>query len=225
MKEHLNPIDTFELAQKGKAGCLFCDPFPGMIVEETKHFRVLLDTFPVIPGHVMISSKAHYGSAGEVSSEYQKELCLLKDVVRSQVFKINESTFFYEHGRAGCCLAANPDGSKCEHFHLHCIPADIDLTPNLNNRFQQISLNKYNEISDLFMQYGNYLFIETNKQEMHFYPAEDENVESHLLRTLICEALNVDDLAHWERYIDKQCFIDSYISVSSLKFTLEPVLL
>ena len=68
----------FQNARRGKQGCLFCDPIEGMQIHKTSNFQVLIDTFPIVPGHLMISSLAHFGSAGEIPEAMQEELQELK---------------------------------------------------------------------------------------------------------------------------------------------------
>lgn len=209
-----HPSTIYQLARKGKPGCLFCSPIEGMPIYETENFRVLLDTFPVIPGHLMISSKAHYGSAGEIPEELQEEMIALKNLLREQVSQINGNAIFYEHGRAGCCMKANPNGQKCEHFHLHCLPADLSISEKLKVKYSEISMNSFKEIRDLFLEQGNYLFFENTKEEQYFYPAEDHKVESHLLRTVICQALGISDRSDWESYPSEELFLESYAIIN-----------
>jgi diadenosine tetraphosphate (Ap4A) HIT family hydrolase len=201
--------ETFAKAIRTNTGCLFCQPYKSMIVHETESFRVLVDTFPIVPGHIMISSKAHYGSAGEIPEDLQNELFELKEDVKERVKKVNGAYIFYEHGRAGCCMKANPNGQKCEHFHLHCIPVDLCICDELAKKFDPIEIAHYLEVMPLFMQYGNYLFFENALGKQFFFPAQDNKVESHLLRTLVCNALKVSSRSDWENYRDIDTFVES----------------
>lgn len=204
--------ETFEQAVQGKSGCLFCQPYQAMVIHETDSFRVLIDTFPIVPGHLMISSKAHYGSAGEIPEDLQNELFTLKQDLKSRVQQVNGSYIFYEHGKAGCCMKANPNGQKCEHFHLHCLPVNVCILEELSKRFDGIELSHYLEVMPMFMQYGNYLFFENELGKQYFYPAADNKVESHLLRTLVCNALKVSLRSDWESYKE----IDTYLASNHL---------
>lgn len=216
LKHH--PLDIFKNAIKGKPGCLFCDPIPGMAIHETDHFRVLMDTFPIIPGHLMISSKAHYGSAGEIPDEMQQELIELKHDLKEKVKGINGDYIFYEHGRAGCCMKANPNGQKCEHFHLHCLPVDVSLSKSLSQKYSCIPMESYEEIMPLFLEHGNYLYFEETSGKMCFFPAEDHKVESHLLRSLICNSLGIPNRSDWQSYEDAMVFMKSYELIANLVF-------
>jgi diadenosine tetraphosphate (Ap4A) HIT family hydrolase len=205
------PHTYFKEASKNKPGCYFCDPCKGSIVQESENFIVLLDTFPIKQGHLMICSKKHYGCAGEIPNEWMLELLSLKGNLRKKVEELEGNAIFYEHGRAGCCMSSNPDGSKCNHFHLHCLPADISLLDSLKDKFDNYKLSDYTEITQKFCEEGHYLYFEDPSGEMNFFPASDESVESHLLRTMICNKLSLADRANWENCNDAQPYIQNYI--------------
>lgn len=209
-------LQTFNLARSGKQGCLFCDPFPIMHVNNTENFNLLADTFPVISGHLMISSKEHYGCAGELPEELQVELIKMKNSIAATIRKNGNQVIFYEHGRAGCCLANNPDGSKCEHFHLHVLPVAVDITQHLDQSFTKIKMKDYKEIFENYYAYGNYLFFENALGESFFYPAADSKVDSHLLRTLICKELNVLERSDWQRYTEASLWVESLEVINKL---------
>ncbi len=142
---------------------------------------------------------------------------MLKDSIQKEAIDRFGSAFFYEHGRAGCCMNENPDGTKCEHFHLHCLPKNLDITKSLNNHFHLIEMSHYSQIRELFLRYGNYLYVENNGK-MHFYPVEAEFVEPHYLRTLVCEALQVKERSNWEDYEDHHLFVQSVELIGKFKF-------
>jgi diadenosine tetraphosphate (Ap4A) HIT family hydrolase len=205
--------ETFNLARNGKPGCLFCQPYEGMILYETEHFRVLIDTFPVTSGHLMISSKDHFGCSGEIPKAIFGELNALKeDLFEKMISKFNRC-LFYEHGRAGCCLSKSPN-LKCEHFHLHCLPENISIQPELSCKFEEARLANYQQIPNHFLQYGDYLYFEDSLANKFYYPVDDHKIESHLLRSLICKKLKVPALSNWEDFVEPKLFLDSYHQVA-----------
>jgi diadenosine tetraphosphate (Ap4A) HIT family hydrolase len=199
MIDIFDPLSIFKNALNHKSECLFCSPISGMTLSETENFRVLLDNFPICPGHIMISTKAHYGSAGEVPLELQQEFIELKNQIGILAKSKTGKVVFYEHGRAGSCHHANPN-EQCDHFHLHCLPLDICIHKQLRSSYERIQMNQYSQIHDLFYEYGNYLFFENAENQMSFYVEGENKVASHLLRTLICSAIGKDNLANWEQY-------------------------
>lgn len=195
----------FQIAKKKrKSGCIFCNPYDGMLLFQTDHFRVLADTFPINLGHVMISSKLHYGCAGELLNNVFDELCILKEYIR-HVFEKNKMTVvFYEHGRAGCCMSSRTEDVECcEHFHLHCVVTTFSIHEDIKNHFQWFQLPHYKNLPEFFYNYGRYLFFEDTKSNMFFYPALNQEVPAHFLRSLICEKLGNLDQVSWEKYNDE----------------------
>jgi diadenosine tetraphosphate (Ap4A) HIT family hydrolase len=194
--------DTFYSGKISSRICLFCEPKEGMILLETDHFRLIADTYPIIPGHLMISSKAHYSSGGEVASQLHKELLQMKTHAKQIALEMNDSCLFYEHGKAGQCHAQSSENVHCEHFHMHCLPASVCIHSKIAERFTGIPMNNFAEIFVNYQKYGSYLFFENSKGEMYYYPAEQHEVPPHFLRTLICEELKVHHLADWQAYDD-----------------------
>lgn len=203
------PINLFQDAKEKNSGCLFCKPFEKMVLFTTDFFQVLIDTFPVALGHLMISTKDHYGCAGEIPASRLAEFIELKNQVRNFALQFSPNVCFYEHGRAGGCTTVQP-GLKCEHFHLHCVPIQMDITPTLDAMYSKISFDDEYEIPEFFFTHGDYLFFEGNDEKKHFYIVEDKPVAPHLLRTLICNGLNHADFANWEQINDPTLSITSY---------------
>jgi diadenosine tetraphosphate (Ap4A) HIT family hydrolase len=219
------PLEIFQKALTRRFGCLFCNPVEGMEVLSTPHFRVLMDTFPIIPGHLLISSKDHYGSAGEIPLELQKELLDLKQMIQTKILSLNGHYTFYEHGRAGSCMSSDPFKQKCEHFHLHCLPINASIHNLLLANFDGIVMNHYDEISNLFLKHGNYLYTETSSSEMYFFPLEGKEIAPHLLRTLICKELQVEHRSNWEIYNESDLFEKSHnLIITSLFNSSEEIL-
>lgn len=108
------------------SNCVFCQADEKLKIYETKNLFVLFDPYPLTEGHLMISSKCHYGCAGEIPEEFMEELSFLKEKVRLILNKVYGKTSFYEHGRAGGCMATDPGNRLCHHFHLHALPFSVE---------------------------------------------------------------------------------------------------
>lgn len=200
----MNQESIFQNAKNYNGWCIFCNPVAGMSIYETKNFRILLDTFPVHPGHILLSSKKHYGCIGELNSELLDELIILKSKV---TLWMNHACIFYEHGRFGACNAA---GNKCEHLHLHCLPLSLCLHSELKPKFNFSVIANYNEISKIVDQYGKYLLFENNDSNTCCYLPKNQNVPAHFLRSLLCNQLSCPALASWEEYNNIEIFKQSY---------------
>lgn len=216
MKAFLDPLKIYQKEKKEKWACLFCEPSEAITIEQTEHFRVIIDPFPVVPGHVMITSQAHYGCAGEIPPELQLELIALREYLRSELQGHAGPCIFYEHGRAGCCLPKNKNNLKCDHFHLHCLPLDICIQQHLKNKYKCIRITNYSEIMDLFFQFGDYLYFEESDGSMLFFPTAGAFVEPHLLRTLLCYAIGAPERSNWQAYHDPKIFVQSHAMINNI---------
>ncbi|MBA3815382.1 MAG: hypothetical protein H0X29_02475, partial [Parachlamydiaceae bacterium] len=93
-----SPQDIFNQANVSAKICLFCHPNTGMKIHSTKNFCLLRVNFPVAPGHLMISSKVHYGSLGELDPGLIQELNEFKDAIADWFKDQYGDVLFYEHG-------------------------------------------------------------------------------------------------------------------------------
>jgi diadenosine tetraphosphate (Ap4A) HIT family hydrolase len=115
-------------------GCVFCEPREELIIEKSEHFIVLHDPFPLMPGHIMITSKEHFGCAGEIPENWFLELTSLKSKFSKKIKSDFRHISLYEHGRAGVCHAQDideADPNSCNHFHLHILPLEQNIQQEL----------------------------------------------------------------------------------------------
>ena len=108
---------------------------------------------------------------------------------------------FFEHGRAGHCgITYGLDLRVCHHFHLHILPADIDISKTINQKHEQKNMKLYSQIIDMYNKFGNYLFFENTKGDKYFYPASDDSLPTHYLATVVSDYLNTPERANWQNY-------------------------
>lgn len=97
--------------------CPFCTLPESRIVEENEHAVLILDGFPVSPGHSLIIPKRHVGSFFEVSAQERAALFELLD--RAQVLATDH------HCPDGFNIGINDGaaaGQTVPHLHIHLIP-------------------------------------------------------------------------------------------------------
>ena len=127
---------------------------------ETPNFLIAANPFYIVPGHLMIISKSHYGCVGELPSELFEEFIACKTFAQNVIkTQLNIDPIFYEHGRAGSCISASEDDAKCEHMHFHILPTDINISDKILNNLKTIQITT-SSIRDQFEKYGSYLFFE-----------------------------------------------------------------
>jgi len=202
-------IDCKEKSPKNLASeCIFCYPEPELLFMSTEHFNVIFDKYPLIEGHLVIHSKEHWGCAGEVPDEIFYELNQIKGYIKELLDLKYGTVSFYEHGRAGHCISYGIEKRLCHHFHLHALPLAHDISSILQERFIELKMDKFDEIKEMFDRFGEYLFFESSHEKKHFFIANGE-IESHLLRTLIAQALNRPERSNWEKCTSNSIFINS----------------
>ncbi len=101
--------------------CLFCKIANGKMeaitVFETSDFRVVLDKFPAVKGHVLILPKEHFDNIYEMDSETAGKLFALATVVARSMKKVlncDGLNVLQNNGEAA--------GQTVNHFHMHLIP-------------------------------------------------------------------------------------------------------
>ncbi|MFO1129893.1 MAG: HIT domain-containing protein [Rickettsiales bacterium] len=194
--------------------CIFCESIKDFYkIFETKNFLIILDKFPIIPLHILIISKQHDSCLGEIDNiDNIEELILIKSFIKS---KFNNMCF-YEHGKTGNCAILLD--SKCEHFHLHCLPLDICIHNELEYYYNFLELKSLKEIYKYYNENGNYLFFENHKQEKKFYIEGDTITPSSFIRGLICNKLNLLNRSNWQHYKNNNIFDESKNLIKKINF-------
>ena len=207
----------FDKANLNNTLCLFCFPNKEMIIFESDNFYVLRNNFPVSLGHIMISSKEHFGSMGELELDLFDELIKIKNALKKWHAYNELSCLFFEHGRAGSCHSSQEHGDQCEHFHLNCITSEICLHQDLKQEFtKNYSIISISDICDLFAKWGDYLYFENCFSEKAYYPLIQKTIPPHYLRTLICKHHNTVEKADWKKHQSLDDFHENHLFTKSL---------
>jgi histidine triad (HIT) family protein len=107
------------------SSCIFCPQsdankrsvIEGQKIGETKNVRILLDTTPMLPGHVLITPAQHKVRAHELSeSEVLAEHAALQQIVAmyKTKYKANDYLTLQKNGKAA--------GQSVAHYHKHVYP-------------------------------------------------------------------------------------------------------
>ncbi len=213
----MSSTQLHEIYQKqSEKECVFCHPDSELVIESTEHFCLLLDPFALVPGHLLITSRDHYGCLGEVPLHLQKECTELRSRASSLLIKtFDQPVFRYEHGRAGHCIARGSASRSCHHYHEHLVPAEISLHAIMQKRFKGIPFKGGEDVCALFERYDEYLLVAESNGDHRFYVANSDDVEPHLLRTLTAEALGYTERADWESYSSCEVFLKGKEAIQS----------
>ena len=97
--------------------CLFCHPKPHEILAETEHALLISDSFPVSPGHCLVTPRRHIKTYFECSEEENREFRELILLAKQQIEK--------KHSPDGYNIGCNNElaaGQSVFHLHIHIIP-------------------------------------------------------------------------------------------------------
>ena len=97
--------------------CPFCQLPTSRIVEENAHAVLILDGYPVSPGHSLVIPKRHVGSFFEVTGLERAALFALLDRAKERVAE--------RHRPNGYNIGINDGaaaGQTVPHLHIHLIP-------------------------------------------------------------------------------------------------------
>jgi diadenosine tetraphosphate (Ap4A) HIT family hydrolase len=97
--------------------CPFCTLPVNRIVEENEHAVLILDGYPVSPGHSLVIPKRHVRSFFEVSDPERAALLALLDKAKDLASQ--------QHHPAGYNIGINDGaaaGQTVPHLHIHLIP-------------------------------------------------------------------------------------------------------
>lgn len=189
------------LLHQYRTGCVFCHPDPALVALARPGFGVVFDVAPLMPGHLIIHSGEHHPCAGELPADGMPALRALIGEVKAVLRAAYGAVTLYEHGRAGHCLSDGPEHRLCHHLHLHCVPGDHRVGGQLAERFPRLSVPDYGAIGELYAQYGDYLYLEQDGEEGSYFVIREE-IERHLMRTLIAARLGHPERGDWRGYRD-----------------------
>lgn len=115
--------------------CLFCKIIQGEIpsytIYEDDKFKVILDRFPVAPGHTLIISKQHHVDIFDMPIDLAKEIYPLAQKIAPILKEVT--------GADGINIVQNNGeaaGQAVFHFHLHLVPRKQGDGVKLNDAVQ-----------------------------------------------------------------------------------------
>lgn len=202
-KINLSDNTYSEILNMYKNKCVFCNPHSELLLLSSKNYNLILDPSPIIEGHLILSSKKHYGCLAEMTPKRLfTELTNFKILVSKVLEILYGSVIFFEHGRAGHCLMSPVEDKLCHHFHLHILPTKIDIHSEIIKSLSFIKIDNIERINYLHNFYSQYLFYEDKNNNKYFYPI-NSTLSAHFLRTLVAKKLKVKYRANWVNYSNK----------------------
>ena len=151
---------------------------------ETQHFIVLPSVGPLVPGQVMVVSKAHSASLASMGTDAIREYESLAVRLREAPFLRDGSPLEAEHGstdddKAGACVI---------HTHIHWMPGMGQFWQQFEERLPRRSEKCLQEVS---RKGGAYIFARAGGIQALF---EAHGLRSQTIRGILCDLLDRDDI-------------------------------
>jgi len=177
--------------------CRFCQPKKedyNKIIRETENFFIIPTLGQFVEGYLLIIPKKHYTCFGALPDELLKEYHFLKKEIEKIYGKIYQKPIYFEHGpanniRGGCCV---------DHAHMHIVPKNIDIIPELKKYFDVKKIKQIKELRNKYKKQRPYLFFENIKGDM--FACNANPVPSQYIRQIIASKLDLYDKWDWRQY-------------------------
>jgi diadenosine tetraphosphate (Ap4A) HIT family hydrolase len=183
--------------------CLFCDIAEGytpedrpenVILYESEHFFVKPALGQFIEGYCLIVSKHHVRTMAELHTYARHELReVLDEMGRRLQSMYTGGRCVFEHGsvcpqnRAGACI---------DHAHVHLLPVNCDVRPELTSIFHCRLSDHMTDWSGLHSIADSYVYYEPEPNVRELYLC-GERLPSQVMRKLICARMGIPDRWDW----------------------------
>ena len=164
-------------------GCCFCDGLFQLnkkiglasyesIIYQDNNVLITPDIAPVVEGHFLIITKAHWNSFANVDDDTYVSLERAKEYLKCSVFK-DKRILFFEHG----AVRENTAGACIDHAHMHIIPVpfgiDIDVDKFIGTfvSSEKMMANKCS-IQKCAKDKQPYVFYEIDRGHQWYYPVD-----------------------------------------------------
>jgi diadenosine tetraphosphate (Ap4A) HIT family hydrolase len=111
--------------ENAASSCPFCTLASERIIHENEHAVLVLDAYPVSPGHSLIISKKHAASWFDITTVERESMLALLDRAREKIIS--------ETSPGGFNIGINDGfaaGQTVPHLHMHLIPRYMHDQPD-----------------------------------------------------------------------------------------------
>lgn len=207
------------------SSCKFCYKFSSplssaehkydTIIYETENFVVTPTVGSLVEGWLLIISKDHFVSAGQLAESNFKELERLIEVAKQGLKDLKKQVFVFEHGP---CSPSQSTGCGIDHLHYHVVPLEFNLFEK-TKQYSPFIWNSATLLStkEFFLKQRSYLYIQCPSGEK--YIATDLNIPSQFFRRVIAKELNIENYFDWKQNFGTEN-IDKTIKILSNQLEL-----
>jgi len=174
-----------------KDHCPHCDPKSQAlknVIEETQHFRVVCDRYPICEGHLLIIPKKHLSCVGEYEEALFLEFSKLYNNYQQAIKGIYGKVSTFEHGKIGQTVF---------HSHAHILPFSGEASKIVPEGRESIKLIfNLKELKEVYDRTGGYLFFSIEDKA---WLADAALAEPGFFRDRFAQALGRPERGNWKQ--------------------------
>jgi len=174
------------------------------ILHKTNNFIATPTIGPMeIEGYLLVCSKDHYISLGEIP----QKLCYELENLLNKTKKIINDNYskeivIFEHGPK---FSSCKGGACVDHMHLHVVPTKVDLLDFLKKNFEIKKIDNFEPLREICRKAkSSYLFIENQRRERYLCEIKDA-LPSQYIRQIIAAGEKKKNW-DWREYPDIKTF-------------------
>lgn len=177
------------------------------ILLETENFVVVPSFGQIVEGYLLIITKFHILSMGELSPQLHSELNgIIQYSTEIIQFAYNTGCIQFEHGAV---TSKNTGGCCIDHAHLHLVPLNLkmsDIYDNFYFRMERYEAQNFPDSTKLLLNQNKpYLYIKIFS-DFYFNPIllDATDLPSQYMRRIIAKLVGKPDEWDWAINIGKQ---------------------
>lgn len=181
------------------------------ILRVSENFVVLPAIGQIIEGYLLIVTKKHYISMGELPENHLVELNALMQEISAVLKKIYQSrAIFFEHGSVTCI---GEGGSCIDHAHIHAVPIEVDLIPKIPPFYEVKKIESLGCLKEQVKKRIPYCFYQSVNNEKYVF--DGTVVPSQFFRRLIAHEVESPDIWNWREFPEKHKLIAAVEKLSN----------
>ncbi|MEU5552847.1 HIT domain-containing protein [Micromonospora sp. NPDC047793] len=180
---------------------LFGSGSPGDVLKIGTYFSTLADTAPIVEGHLLIVSNPHIPSFAATAPPMRTELWEMKKRMVTWLAEVYQRPTLLEHGAASFARNA---GSCVDHAHLHLVPAQLDLLPQLAADYP--NLNRFDSHAAALDAMRGHPYLYFEDVDGRCFATVAARCPTQYLRRLSTEAARNPDRWNWRDCIRRASF-------------------
>ncbi len=187
------------------------DKYIRRVLLESESFAVIPSIGPLVEGHVLLSPKKHFKSFAQMATEFEQEFAIIKKRLSAILTRTYEQRIHYfEHGSAKKALQPM---CTVEHAHLHFVPTNAEIWPDIQHQFDWQPIEKNIRNLAAFVGDMEYIWYESPEGLSVVAKGIEATFESQYLRKIFAKAVGLDELWNWREFPRVTMISDTYARI------------